>query len=89
MLLSRSMTTWSSPEAGAHRPMVGVPFQCLRRRRCRPALGQQQDGVPPLPFPGRRSQNYPPAEVLDFHLLLFENLLYMQSTGYPSRMPGS
>ena len=29
---------------------VGVSLQCLGCRRCFPALGQQPDGVPPLPL---------------------------------------
>ena len=56
---------------------VRVPFQCFCRRRCRPALGQQQDGVPTLPLPGRGRQNHPPAQILDFHLPLFQKPLYL------------
>ena len=44
------------------------PLQRLRRRRCRPALGQQPDGVPPLPLPGHGHQDHPPAQGLGIHL---------------------
>ena len=36
---------------------VRVPFQRRRRGLCPPALGQQQDGVPPLPLPWRRRKS--------------------------------
>ena len=58
---------------------VWVPCQSLRRGRCRPALRQQQDGVPPLPLPlpGCGSQNHPPPQVLDSHLPLFQRPVYL------------
>ena len=37
------------------------PVQRRRRGRCPPALGQQQDGVPPLPLPCRN----PSTQILD------------------------
>ena len=48
-----------------------------RRRRCRQALGQQQDGVPPFPLPGCGSQNHTPPQVLDSHLPLFQRPVYL------------
>ena len=49
-----------------HLPMVwGAPPQRFRRRHCRPALGQQQDSIPPLPLPGSRCQNHLPTQILD------------------------
>ena len=56
---------------------VRVPFQRRRRGRCPPALGQQQDGVPPLPLPGRRRQGHPSTQILDFHLPLFQRPIYL------------
>ena len=54
------------PKADAQRPIVWGS-RSIRRRRCRQALSQQQDGVPPLPLPGCGSQNHPPAT--DSHTL--------------------
>ena len=56
---------------------VRVPFQRRRRGRCPPALGQQQDGVPPLPLPWRRCQDHPSTQILDFHLPLFQRPIYL------------
>ena len=44
---------------------------------CRPALGQQQHDVPPLPLPGRRCQNHTPPQLLDFHPPLFQTQAYL------------
>ena len=61
-----------SPKADAQRPIVVRDPLSSASADCsyRPALGQQH-GLPPLPFPGRRRQNHPPPQVLDFHLPLF------------------
>ena len=55
---------------------VRVPLQCLRR----PALGQQPDGVPAFPLPGRGRQNHTSVHILGIHLPLFEK---------PVRLPHS
>ena len=65
---------------------VRVPFQRRRRGRCPPALGQQQDGVPPLPW--RRRQDHPSTQILDFHLSLFQRPVYLPHADHqPSPNP--
>ena len=69
------------PERGAHRedrepaPGAARPRPAGRRRgppRSRPPLGQQPDGVPSFPLPGRRCQNKPPVQVPGIHAPMFE-----------------
>ena len=53
------------------------------------ALGQQQHGVPARPLPGRGRQNHPARQVLDAHLPLFQNPVYLPDSHHspiPTRL---
>ena len=71
---------------------VRIPSQGLRRTRSCPALGQQSDGVPSLPLPGRRRQNKPPVQIPGIHLPLFEkpvNLSHTHHQPLPNPISGN
>ena len=85
LLENQSCRTALAEGGGPPSDGMGIPFQCVRRCRGRPALGRHQHGAPPLP--GRRRHNHPPAQIPGFHLPLFEKPLYLPHTHHPPLSP--
>ena len=78
----RSVRISGLPDHSPQRPRPTVrwyagPVPSLRRGRCRPAMGQEQHCVPPLPLPGRRRQDHPRTQVVYTHLPLFQRPVYI------------
>ena len=64
---------------------VRVPFQRMGGVPSGPTLGQQPEGVPPLPFTGRGRQNQPPAYTWHIHFPQFEEPAYLSHTHHQPR----
>ena len=65
-----------------------IPFQGFRCTGRGPSLGQQPDGVPSFPLPGRGRQNKSPVKIPGIHPPLFEKPVYLAHTiTTPSQTP--